>query len=755
MAEATCVSVESARHIFDDDRPIKSAREDVLGRRGCAEGIARAIRSWDGHESLIVGIYGPWGSGKTSVLNMIAETLCSEPDDDHFLRTFNPWEVGDRRAVSRAFFDEVGAALGRADPTRSGTKRLAKWEEYATRLDILAASAEGSAAILAAQGSLPPWLGALLLGGLASARVVKAGRTALKARSEIARRDLVDIHRELRVLMDSLERPVVVVMDDLDRLEPPEVARMIQLVKANGDFPKLVFVLAFQRDVVERALAEAIKVDGPSFLEKIVQVSIDLPAIARNRLGDLVVEGLRRILPFARDSAGPGPDERRWRGLYLSGIGEYLTTLRAVKRYLATLAFYRGLFQAGDQLEVNPVDLAVLEALRVFEPAVYHGLSRENELLTGGAFATVFDKVGVEPRYASADAIRNSAPEDRRRRVDTLLSNLFPAYGSAVRREELHGDLEGWERERRVCSTTFFDRYFCYALSDSDISEEELSHFISLTPRIDEVRATTQDLLRRGLLAMALGRLVPRVDDVPDEGIPAFLTVLFDTGDALEALEGNEYPWGSGMAANILADRLLSRVGSEGVGPAWVVPALERSSGMIFPVRFAAGLRGRSEDAEEPRGRPLLSAEQTERVCASALGRLRSAANDGSLGGRASLLWLLFRWRDLTGSLDEPRRWAIAFTSQPTGALRLVASALHFATRSSLAIGDEEQIPTVNLGEIEKFIDLAKIAGFLGTIDQSSVSQRDQLAVEVFEKEWRRRQRRPKPADPMEPKAEP
>ncbi len=754
VIEVGTVTESNPRHIFEDDRPIKSAREDMLGRRGFADGIARAIRSWDGHESLIVGIYGPWGSGKTSVLNMIAEALKAEPEGERFFRLFNPWEVGDRSAVNRAFFDEVGAALGKADPTGEGQLRLAKWTEYSTRLDILAASAGGSAAILGAQGSLPPALAALLLGGVAFAGVVKASRAALEARLEIAKRNLDDIRVELRGLMGSLERPVVVIMDDLDRLEPLEVAQMIQLVKANGDFPKLVFVLAFQRDVVESALQAAIGVDGSSFLEKVVQVSIDLPAIARSKLDELVDEGLHRVLPFARDAAGPGPDERRWRRLYLSGMREYLTTLRSVKRYLATLAFYRGLFQAGDQLEVNPVDFAVLEALRVFEPAVYHGLCREKELLTGGAFATIFDQQGVEPRYQSADAIRKAAPEGRWHQVETLLANLFPAYGCALRREELHGDPEDWQREKRVCSTTFFDRYFCYALSEGDVSEQELSHFISLTPQIAELRVISQELLQRDLLTMALGRLVPRVDEIPNNGVTPFLTLLFDVGDALEAKEGNEYPWASGMAEHILAERLLSRVRNESVGEAWVLPALQASIGMIFPVRFAARLRERSEDAEEQRGRPLLSARDADRVCAVSLERLRSAAKDGGLGNRGSLLWLLFRWRDLTGSFEEPRAWVAAFASEPTGALRLVASALHFETRSGPAIGDEEQIPAVNLDEIGQFVDLAEVAKLLGALDQSELSERDRVAIMTFAAEWGRRLRRRRPAELVAAKGE-
>jgi predicted KAP-like P-loop ATPase len=55
-------SDQSAQHLFSADRPITSRDQDQLYRRTFAEELARAVRGWRGNESLVIALYGPWGS---------------------------------------------------------------------------------------------------------------------------------------------------------------------------------------------------------------------------------------------------------------------------------------------------------------------------------------------------------------------------------------------------------------------------------------------------------------------------------------------------------------------------------------------------------------------------------------------------------------------------------------------------------------------------------------------------------------------
>jgi len=57
---------ENRKHPFSADRPITSAREDLLGRTGFAESLAAAIKGWKGNDSLVIALYGSWGSRKSA-----------------------------------------------------------------------------------------------------------------------------------------------------------------------------------------------------------------------------------------------------------------------------------------------------------------------------------------------------------------------------------------------------------------------------------------------------------------------------------------------------------------------------------------------------------------------------------------------------------------------------------------------------------------------------------------------------------------
>jgi hypothetical protein len=72
----------------------------------------------------------------------------------------------------------------------------------------------------------------------------------------------------------ALKKPILIVMDDVDRLSIDEVMLLFQLVKASADFPNMVYLLLFQRDIVEKSLQDGAPTSAREFLEKIVQVWI-------------------------------------------------------------------------------------------------------------------------------------------------------------------------------------------------------------------------------------------------------------------------------------------------------------------------------------------------------------------------------------------------------------------------------------------------------------------------------------------------
>lgn len=118
---------------MEADQPIISSNQDRFGRKHFAERVADVIATRESTSALVVGIHGPWGEGKTSVLNMIVEKL--ETYKNVVVMRFNPWRFPEESFLLRSFFLDVAGKIDSALITKRET-RVALAEEYA---DVLTA----------------------------------------------------------------------------------------------------------------------------------------------------------------------------------------------------------------------------------------------------------------------------------------------------------------------------------------------------------------------------------------------------------------------------------------------------------------------------------------------------------------------------------------------------------------------------------------------------------------------------------------
>lgn len=88
--------------LYYNDEPIKNKGEDLLNRHGFASKLAKMLVELDTLEGFCIGLYGSWGSGKTSLINMICDELATEPKMN--VIRFNPWNVTSSDQLLRQFF---------------------------------------------------------------------------------------------------------------------------------------------------------------------------------------------------------------------------------------------------------------------------------------------------------------------------------------------------------------------------------------------------------------------------------------------------------------------------------------------------------------------------------------------------------------------------------------------------------------------------------------------------------------------------
>ena len=397
------------------DNPIRDADADVLGRTATAKSFAGHILELDASEGAAVGVFGPWGSGKTSFINL-ARTEFEQAEIP--VLDFNPWMFSGTEQLVGRFFDELSAELR----LRNFAKVGEALKEY------------GDA--LTAPLSL---LGVPLAKEVATLALKTAGSVVERPTSVNQRRK--DVEDALR----NRERPIIVVLDDVDRLSVSEIRDVFKLARLTGSFPNLIYIVLCDRLRVEQALDED-GLSGRDYLEKIIQWPFDLPGASEHILG----QQLREEIENAReDITNHGPfDEWVWLDVFREIVRPLIRNMRDVRRYAAAI---RGTV-AGLEGKVALADVLGLEAIRIFMPDVFNRLPALMDILTARSqlssaesesmsYDAAFLKASNKPKNMKIDAQSIGELIEAGKTpgvVQAMIRFLFPACGKNIFGESIH-----------------------------------------------------------------------------------------------------------------------------------------------------------------------------------------------------------------------------------------------------------------------------------------------------------------------------
>ena len=409
--------------MLDADQPISDQNEDRLDFNRYAKSLANAIGSHVHDNSLAIAIYGPWGSGKTSMMNLAIRELKVNAKQTNktapYVVHFNPWMWSGEEELSRVFFKEISAALT-SQPGEDLGEVKARLKRYGAGFHFVkkVADAVSTASLIA---GLPPVTAAARVvssGAKAATEVAEAGADAIQD----AEKSILELKSELSASLRALTAPIVVVLDDIDRLTKSEVRLLFRLIKANGDLPRIIYVLLCDRAVVEDAMDAEVPGKGGKYVEKIVQAGFDLPAVSHQQVLLLLEDGLGKEL--TKIGVHEEWKEGRWLAI-LEEIGPLFRTVREVKRFLSTFSFTVGLFIVDGHLEVDINDCIALEALRVFEPALHRQLAENQDLLLG-KIRPNDDNESLQYQQSRLDTLLGYCSTDNRDICQNALSALFP-----------------------------------------------------------------------------------------------------------------------------------------------------------------------------------------------------------------------------------------------------------------------------------------------------------------------------------------
>lgn len=311
------------------DNPIQSPSHDLLERQGGAFAFARDVLALDANEGVVVGVFGPWGSGKTSFVNM----ACTHFKEQNIeVIQFNPWLFSGADQLVNQFFFQLSSNLRSRKSTQIG-KLL---EDYADALS----------------------------GGHSHVRNIAVFLKIIIRFFNPHYNDPIGIKNNIQNMLRERTEPIIVVLDDVDRLSTAEIRDIFKLVRLTANLPNLIYIVVCDRLHVETALQDQ-RLAGRDYLKKIIQFPFDLPELPRNILRGQIQATIRDVLgsdehSYARDAKIPSDVHDRI-------IEPLVRNMRDLRQYAAGL---HGTLVSVDG-KVDLGDLLALEAVRIFLPDVF------------------------------------------------------------------------------------------------------------------------------------------------------------------------------------------------------------------------------------------------------------------------------------------------------------------------------------------------------------------------------------------------
>jgi len=249
--------------------PDNPTAEDLLGFADIAEPVLEAIAR-EKLNPVTMGVFGDWGSGKTTVLEILQERLAGK--DEVIVVYTRPWGYDPSLDPRATLIGEVLTAVQtRVDAEKGGLGQLAD------RFSALRKRIQWSKAIAVAGQT------AMTFSIPSADKIVDI----FSGDDPLADPTLQGFHEEFDSLMGELEgvKRVVVLVDDLDRCLPTSVVQTLEAIKLFLSVQKMAFVIAADQRLVELAIAERYGAAQQAtrmareYLEKIIQIPVSVPAL--------------------------------------------------------------------------------------------------------------------------------------------------------------------------------------------------------------------------------------------------------------------------------------------------------------------------------------------------------------------------------------------------------------------------------------------------------------------------------------------
>lgn len=508
-----------------DDRPDASSA-DLYHRRKFVERLTQAVARRVESSPFIIGIEGTWGEGKSTVLEYMAQELRTYHKDVVLVR-FNPWAYPSQELMLVGLVQVVSEELRESPQKR--VKDLAK-----DVLGFVGGAAE-------------------LLGSVTGQGYLEKGGAAGKTLADmLGKEDSFQKQKaELEAKLKKVQVQIVVLVDDLDRLDHEAIRSVFRLLKAVFDLPSFTYILAYDPEIIASALESHFEsrgaMSGRRYLEKIIQLPLALPKLDPIDLEEDLYDNL--VEAFKENDLPLSTDEHLAVRQLARVLSTHITTPREIRRLGNAVRFALPILRE----ETNPVDVCRIEALRVLFPDVFEQVLLRPDLLTDAGILTCIFMRNYRGRTDVQALFGEPPPSEPRGELYELFKDVpkaalrllgltFPNVAAEFEVREpvqYFGAFAAHQPE-------YLKRYLQYAIGSDDVEDAAVRTFIRDTVSAQARAEATLASVEEKRLSRFLNKIKQYGRDLGDEehlGLTKFLAVYLytqhrpDTLDSMPFLE--------------------------------------------------------------------------------------------------------------------------------------------------------------------------------------------------------------------------
>ena len=275
------------QHILRD-WPIEKAYEDILNIHDEAENVARELEDLDRRKTWSLAITAHWGTGKSSFMNLIVNEISEKKFD---ILYFNPRDCKSYQSIQEDFFNELACLLSKYNSRCSSVMK-----DYMASLQLI----DNRGIVEKLMNFYKIWNKASLKGNI-------------------------------KETFSRLHKRVLVLIDDFDRLSKEEIMEVLKLIDSNAAFNNLIFLTAYDKEQVNKALGSQYQTEEACFVDKFFNIEYSVPTRPYYMLANFLIDNLTNMLhadeaekQAIRNSVNQNYDTYR----------SYLPTIRDIKRFV-------------------------------------------------------------------------------------------------------------------------------------------------------------------------------------------------------------------------------------------------------------------------------------------------------------------------------------------------------------------------------------------------------------------------------------